>query len=635
MKHVIVGTAGHIDHGKSALVCALTGIDPDRLKEEKERGITIDLGFAFLTYPERLTLGFVDVPGHERFVKNMLAGAGGIDMVMLIVAADESVMPQTREHFEICRLLRVKQGVVVITKADLVEPELREIAAMDVSELTKGSFLEGAQTVYVSSKTGEGVDELKRILLDIAVGVDARPSDGLFRLPVDRVFTMKGFGVVVTGTLTSGTIAVDEGVEVLPLGTKARVRGLQVHGEAVERALAGQRTAVNLQGIEMSEVVRGDTLARSSTLLPSMMLDAELEVLVSSPTPIKDLARVHVHIGTAVAVARVRVLGNQGAVAPGMRGLVQFRLETPVVATASDRFIIRRYSPLETLGGGRVLDPFPPKHSVTSREVVEQLAALRSSDRVETAASFVANAGLGGLEGSELTRRLGIDGATLAKLVEVLLSNERVFRISEKPLLLLAPEMAEQVSEQILLELKSFQTSNPLREGMPRGELREKATVRAPLEIFEWSLGRLAQDGRLRTVKDWVATSDHRIELSSEEADARSFLGETFLKARYQPAVLAEIATKNRRDLKLLQRIERLLIQEGTLVKLTEGMVFHRDALDELKQSVRQQKEKRPKIDVAFFKDLAGVTRKHAIPLLEWLDREHVTRRVGSERVIL
>ena len=296
---------------KSALVRALTGTDPDRLKEEKKRGITIDLGFAFLTDPERLTLGLVDVPGHERFVKNMLAGAGGIDVVMLIVAADESVMPQTREHFEICRLLRVKKGVVVITKVDLVEPELREIAAMEVSELTNGSFLEGAQTVYISSKTGEGVDELKRVLFDIAAGVEGRPSDGLFRLPVDRVFTMKGFGAVVTGTLTSGTIAVDEEVEVLPRGAKARVRGLQVHGEAVERALAGQRTAVNLQGIEMSEVVRGNTLARPGTLLPSMMLDAELEVLPSSPTPIKDLARVHLHIGTAVAVARVRVLGER------------------------------------------------------------------------------------------------------------------------------------------------------------------------------------------------------------------------------------------------------------------------------------------------------------------------------------
>ena len=635
MKHVIVGTAGHIDHGKSALVRALTGTDPDRLKEEKERGITIDLGFAFLTDPERLTLGFVDVPGHERFVKNMLAGAGGIDMVVLVVAADESVMPQTREHFEICRLLRVKKGVVVITKVDLVDPELREIAAMEVNELTKGSFLEGAQTVYVSSKTGEGVDELKHVLMEVAAGIAGRPSDGLFRLPVDRVFTMKGFGAVATGTLTSGSLAVDEEVEVLPSGARARVRGLQVHGETVERALAGQRTAVNLQGIELSQVVRGDTLARPGTLLPSRMLDAELEVLASSPTPIKDLARVHLHIGTAVVVARVRVLGNEVAVTPGTRGPVQFRLETPVVATASDRFIVRRYSPLETLGGGRVLDPTPMKHSVTSPDVVKQLAALGSGDRVDKAALFVAEAGARGLQGSDLARRLGIDEASLAKLVQELVQQERAFRVSEKPPLLLAPEAVSQISEGILRELKAFHKANPLREGMPRGELREKATSRAPMEVFEWSLGRMVDEGKLRTVKDWVASSDHRIELSSEEADARSFLGDAFLQARYQPSALAEIASQNRRDLKLLQRIARLLIQEGTLVKVAEGMVFHRDALEELKRSVQQQKEKRPKIDVAFFKDLAGVTRKHAIPLLEWLDREHVTRRVGSERVIL
>jgi selenocysteine-specific elongation factor len=635
MKHVIVGTAGHIDHGKSALVRALTGTDPDRLKEEKERGITIDLGFAFLTDPDRLSLGFVDVPGHERFVKNMLAGVGGIDLVMLVVAADESVMPQTREHFDICRLLHVQRGLVVITKADLVERELREVAAIEVGELTKGSFLEGAPVVHVSSKTGEGVEELKRVLLEIAAAVEGRSSSGLFRLPVDRVFSMKGFGAVVTGTLICGSIGVDEEVEVLPRGSSARVRGLQVHGEAAQRAVAGQRTAVNLQGVEVSDIRRGDSLARPGTLLASMMLDADLEVLSSSPTPIKDLARVHLHVGTAVAVARVRVLGNEGAIPPGGRGLVQFRLETPVVAAASDRFIIRRYSPLETLGGGRILDSAPPKRSVSSRAVVERLAALRSGDRAEAAALFVAEEGARGLDGSELARRLGVDGAALERIGESLLQQERAFQISEEPLLLLAPATAREISERILRELQSFQKANPLREGMPRGELREKATARAPVEIFEWLLARLVEEGKLRTVKDWVATSDHRIELSSEEADARAFLSETFLEARYQPSALADIASKSRRDLTLLQRIQRLLIQEGTLVKVAEGMVFHREVLEGLKKEIGRHKRKDDRIDVAYFKELAGVTRKYAIPLLEWLDRERVTRRVGKERVIL
>ena len=368
--HVVIGTAGHIDHGKSALVRALTGTDPDRLKEEKERGITIDLGFAFLASENNISLAFIDVPGHEKFVKNMLAGVGGIDLVMLVVAADESVMPQTREHFEICRLLEIPRGIIVLTKCDLVDSDLRELAALETRELVAGSFLDGVPVIEVSSTSGEGIDALKQTLFEQAEEVPGHKASGLFRLPVDRVFSMKGFGTVVTGTLIAGAVHQDDEVEILPRGSKARVRGLQVHGEKRELASAGQRTAVNLQGSDTDDVARGDTLTLPGTFVATMMLDAELDVLESSPIAVKDLTRVHLHVGTAQVLARVRTLRGKKALAPGDKGIVQLRLESPVVAARGDRFILRRYSPLETIAGGRVVDARPEKHAVTSSDAV-------------------------------------------------------------------------------------------------------------------------------------------------------------------------------------------------------------------------------------------------------------------------
>jgi selenocysteine-specific elongation factor len=634
VKHVVIGTAGHIDHGKSALVKALTGTDPDRLKEEKERGITIDLGFAFLERGE-VSLSFVDVPGHERFVKNMLAGVGGIDVVLLIVAADESVMPQTREHFEICRLLRIPRAVVAITKVDLVELEMRELAALETRELMAGSALESAPLVFVSARTGEGLAELEQQLLRAAAEVEPRSPTGLFRLPVDRVFSMKGFGTVVTGTLISGAIGLDEEVEVLPRGLVSRVRGLQVHGSAVARAAAGQRTAVNLLGLEVSDLVRGDVLARPGSLAPSFMLDAELEALTASPVAIKDLTRLHLHLGTAQVVAQVRVLGGAKAIRPGERGPVQLRLEGPVVALPEDRFIVRRYSPLETVGGGVVLDAHPAKHRVASREAAERLSALRSGGLEQTAALFVEEAGVRGVRGEELARRLGVDSPRLSELSRSLEKGGSIHRVTERPLLLVSARAVEELSTRLQNELARFHQANPLREGISKGELREKLLSGAPGEVFDWLLGRLIQGGSLRDARDLVARADHRIQLSSEEAEAREFLAQAYLRAGYQPPTLAEVAQTARRDPKLLERVQRLLLQKGELVRVSEALVFHRQVLEELKQAIVRHKSKSDRIDVAFFKDLAGVTRKYAIPLLEWLDRERVTRRVGNERVIL
>ena len=630
--HVVIGTAGHIDHGKSALVRALTGIDPDRLKEEKERGITIDLGFAFIApdnVDNNISLAFVDVPGHEKFVKNMLAGVGGIDLVMLVVAADESVMPQTREHFEICRLLEIPRGIIVLTKCDLVDSDLRELAALETRELVAGSFLDGVPVVEVSSTSGEGIDALKQTLFEQAEEVPRRKVSGLFRLPVDRVFTMKGFGTVVTGTLIAGAVHQDDEVEILPRGSKARVRGLQVHGEKRELASAGQRTAVNLQGIDTGDVARGDTLTLPGTFVATMMLDAELDVLESSPIPVKDLTRVHLHVGTAQVLARVRALGGKKALAPGDKGIVQLRLESPVVAARGDRFILRRYSPFETIAGGRVLDARPEKHSVASSDAVAHIEALGAGDNVAAAVQFVAEAGVAGLTEGDLARRLGVDAEAMTAVAASLLA------VSRKPRVFIAPDVVDSLASRMNDELARFQKKNPLLDGMPKSELREKTAARAPVEAFEWVLAKRVAEGGLRSFKDLVATVDHRIQMSPEESQARDFLVAEYRESGYRPKNLSEAATNGKRDVRLLERVQRVLLKDGTLVQIADGLVFHRDVLEELKETVRGYKTKRDSIDVGFFKEMAGVTRKYAIPLLEWLDRERVTQRSGNARRIL
>lgn len=390
---IIIGTAGHIDHGKTALVKALTGVDADRLPEEKKRGITIDLGFAELDLGE-VRIGFVDVPGHERFVKNMLAGAHGIDLVALVMAADEGVMPQTREHFDICRLLEIKTGLIVLTKRDMVDEELLELVKLDANELIQNSFLENAPMIAVSAKTGEGIEELKSTLKNLALTIPNRKNETVARLPIDRSFSVKGFGAVVTGTLIAGQIKAGDEMELLPIGKKVRVRGVQTHGKSVETAHAGQRTAINLGSIENSEIERGNTLAPIASLRPTQILDAEVEVLADARKPLKSRARVRVHLGTVEALARVQVLENSGEIAQGEKGFAQFRLETPVVAVPDEHFIVRSYSPPMTMAGGKILDGSANKHRRRDFENIRhQLEKLRDGNKETQLKVFLETAG--------------------------------------------------------------------------------------------------------------------------------------------------------------------------------------------------------------------------------------------------
>ncbi len=645
MRHVVVGTAGHIDHGKSALVRALTGTDPDRLKEEKARGITVDLGFAHFV-AGGVRYAFVDVPGHERFVRNMLAGAGGFDVVLLVVAADESVMPQTREHFEICRLLGIGTAVVALSRSDLVDdPDLIELAELEVRDLLAGSPLAEAPVVPVSSVTGAGLDRLLAALETAAAAARPRDPDGLFRLPVDRVFSVRGFGAVVTGTVVSGRVAVGSEVEILPgrdgggeagAGERARVRGLEVHGAPAETGSAGERVALNLSGVRRERVERGSVVGSPGELGAGSMLDCRLEVLPGAGAPVGDEDRVHVHLGAAAALARVRLLGGAAAVEPGETVLAQLRLESPVAALRGDRFIVRRYSPVVTIGGGEVVDAFPPKRSPKSPAAREAVAALAEADDREAALLFVDRAGPGGLTEAALARRLGRPRGEahglVAELAEAGSVGIAAGRAAGDSLLVSAARLRA-LGERLLARLAAFEAANRLRPGMAVEELRERAGV--PAAVADRVMADLAAAGRLRRDRDAVSTAGREVELTDREREVRDELARRLEEAGLAPPTLADAARELEAPAPLVDAMRRLLAHEGRAVVVTADLAFDAGALRSLREAVRDRRAVNPEVSVGWFKEEFGLSRKHAIPLLEWLDRERVTVRVGDVRRIL
>ncbi len=653
MKRIIVGTAGHIDHGKTSLVKALTGIDADRLKEEKARGITIDIGFADLIIGDT-HFGFVDVPGHERFVKNMLAGAHGIDLVMLVVAADESVMPQTREHFDICRLLEVKSGIVVITKADLVDDdELLQLVESDIADFVRGSFLEGAPVFRVSSRTvgqtgqlgqpgqpGLGIDELKKALAKLAAKIPERDERAVARLPIDRVFTIKGFGTVVTGTLVAGRIRAGDELDLLPSSARrTRARGLQVYGRAVQEAKAGERTAVNLQGMEVGEIERGQVLAPAGRLHAGSMIDVHLHLLRSAPRTLRNRSRTHLHIGTAEALARVVLLGVS-QLAPGDSVFAQLRLETPILALPGDHFIIRSYSPAATIGGGIVIDALPHKHRLREGALAgSQLEKLEAADETERIALFLEMSGEQGMGNAEIAARSGSSDEAIKRAAEVLEKSRRVVVADRQSLLLLARPAFEGLAKRVTAMLKGFHQRSPLASGMGREELRDRVFAHLPQEVFRAVIGHLTDRKEIVAEKDLLRLGTHRIALTPEEEAAKEHLAGIYARARLQPISLEEaIAQAGPQfgiDSGRAQRFAQMLIASGELVRVSD-LIFHRSALESLRALMdRFKAEKGPRIDVGAFKDLTGVSRKYAIPLLEYLDRQRVTRRVGDVREIL
>ena len=638
MTSLIVGTAGHIDHGKSALVRALTGTDPDRLPEEKRRGITIDLGFADLELGD-LRLGFVDVPGHERFIKNMLAGAHGIDLLALVIAADEGVMPQTREHFDICRLLGVRNGLIVITKSDLVEEELLPLVEEEARSLVAGSFLERAPVIAVSSKTGAGLDELKSRLAEIATLVPPRSSDFITRLPIDRTFAMKGFGAVVTGTLIAGQITEGDELELLPAATRVRVRGLQVHGQAVKQANAGQRTAVNLAGIDTAQIERGMVLAPPGRLRPTQILDVWIDVLPSAARPVRTRSRVRFHIGTTEVLGRVTVLDAFSEIPPGGGAVAQLRLEAPVVALHDDRFVLRSYSPAETIGGGRVINPSAAKHRrKDTTQTIELLRALMNPERATKFAGLVSASRKHGVRAADIVAATGWTNEVFAQVATEAVKQDSVIDAGG---VYLANENFAQLSSEVVAELERHHRREPLARGMLRETLREKLFAHSLPEVFSAVIGGLEAKGEVTSEKDVVRLSRHRVDLSDQDAKLSAQIEKVYLDAGVEAPALDEAmtragvpATERAQARKILQ----LLLDGRKLIRVHGDMFMHTTVIENLKAKLREygaQHEPDRFIDVPTFKDLAGVSRKYAIPLLEYFDREQVTRRAGDKRLIL
>ncbi len=639
---LVVGTAGHIDHGKSTLVRALTGVDPDRLAEEKARGITIDLGFAHVDLGET-RVSFVDVPGHERFVKNMLAGVTGIDGVLLVVAADESVMPQTREHFAICRLLHVKAGAIALTKADLVDAETLELATLDVRELVAGSFLADAPIVPVSAVTGEGLDALRAVLAALAARVDVRGDESPARLPIDRVFSVRGFGTVVTGTLVAGHVAVGDDLDLMPSGRRVKVRGLQAYGAKVDHAQPGQRLAVNLSGADVDDVVRGECAVAPGTYEGTRVVDVALETLADAPA-LRHGARVRVHSGTSevlgrLALSRVELAGGDVAdlsqVPPDARAFGRLRLESPIVVTRGDRFILRAYSPSRTVAGGEVIDPAPqrgPTRTVRGRERFAALDPRQPDAPTRAVLQMTAERAGHGLAVSALVTRVGLAPHDAERVMSGLVASARVERVAT---LLVTVATLRALEAQLLRAVGDHHRTQPLADGLPREEARSRVFAHADDQVFNHVVASLASAGKL-VATDRLALASHRVVVEAADRPVVAALQDAMTAGGLLPPDLATVAAQVGVGVAKVEQLASLLVRQRVLVKL-DTLWFSTVALEALKREVRGLKgtPAGTRLDVAAFKDRYGMSRKYAIPLLEYLDRERVTRRVGDARVVL
>ncbi len=638
MKSIIIGTAGHIDHGKTALVKALTGIDADRLEEEKRRGITIDLGFAHLELAapsgEKIRLGFIDVPGHERFVRNMLAGVGGMDLVLMVIAADESIKPQTREHFEICRLLSIPRGITVITKSDMVDEDTLSVVRMEIEDFVRGSFLDVSRSpvVAVSALKGTGLDELKREIIRLAADVPARDTEALFRLPIDRVFTMKGFGAVVTGTLIAGKTAAgkvkqEEEVEIFPGRKRARVRGVQVHGSTADQAMAGQRTALNLAGVQMEELSRGMTLAAPGVFEPTQKFEVQISLLKDAK-PLKNRARVHFHAFTSETIAEVALRGVT-ELKPGASAFAQLRTAEPLLLLPGDRAILRQFSPVITIGGAVVLDAFPLSRQ--KQDAVQRfLQTLSAGNRQEALLARIARRGHEGLSLAAAVRETGLKQSVLQPMIAALVQQKQIIQVAE---FLLSADAIQKTRDKLIAALEAFHKANPLVGGISKEELREKFGLHQT--VMEAMLAQLTRDKKAEVAGEQVRLAGRGVELKDEEAKAKAQIEKAFADAGLKVPLMKEVLDKLPVDKARAQKLVTLLLRDRVLVKLADDLVFHQTALEGLRQLMATQKAKTPKIDVATFKDMLGVTRKYAIPLLEYLDQQRITRRVGDERIII
>ncbi|UCG44199.1 MAG: selenocysteine-specific translation elongation factor [candidate division WOR-3 bacterium] len=626
--HVVIGTAGHIDHGKSALVRALTGTDPDRLKEEQERGMTTDLGFAFLG--DNATI--IDVPGHEKFVRHMLAGASTIDIVMLVVAADDSVMPQTTEHFDICRLMGIRQGLVVVTKTDLVDAEWLELVREDIQGLVAGTFLEGAPVMEVSSVTGQGVPELRDTLDKLIAGVDPKPDRGVFRLPVDRCFTIKGFGTVVAGTVLSGRAAPGDKLELLPQQKTVRVRGIQRHERGIDQTVLGDRAALNLQGIEKETVTRGNVLATPGYYRPTEVFNASLFLLKTAARPLRHMTRVRLHIGTAEVMARVALLGTR-ELTPGSEGLVQFRTEASVVCDWNDRYVVRSYSPQHTIGGGIVLEPNARKERRFDDAVVARLKAMREGDTATVVEQALVRNRLGAVQPEQLARELALTGEDFTKYVDALSADGKVsrFMFEGKDYLVHGQNMTDG-RDAVLAALEEFHRQSPFRVGLKRPELRDKSSRGFSVPLFDAVVNALLADGVVVEEGGRVRRAGHEVRLKPEEQELFDRVGAEMLERGFSPPSLEDALAGARKP--LADRVRTALLETGVLVDVGESVVFHRDVVARGRDIVVELFKETNELAASDVRKRMGSTRRYVIPLLNYFDSTGLTQRRGDKRVL-
>ena len=633
MKHLILGTAGHIDHGKTSLVKALTGVDTDRLKEEKARGITIELGFAHLELPGGLRFGIVDVPGHERFVRAMVAGVGGMDLVLLVIAADEGIMPQTREHLEICQLLGVKRGIVVLTKKDLVEPDWLDLVAEEVRDYLAESFLEGAPVVAVSSRSGDGMDQLKSELIKLAGEIEQKRLDTPFRLPVDRVFTVTGFGTVVTGTLLSGAISVGDEVEILPSGIACRVRGVQSFGSKVEKGGAGERLAVNLQGVDHADVERGHVVVPKGLYRPTSVVDVRLNYLASAPKELKHRATVRLHSATYEVPAKL-ILFDRDSLQPGDSAYVQLRLSRPVLLLPGDPFVLRTYSPQATLGGGTVLDPEPPRRRRRSAEALELLAAAESGGDQERIRLLVESSLLSGISVQEMVNRSGMSGKRIEGALAPLLSSGAVLQALKEPRVFLGKGAFAQLKQRLSEELRDYLEENPMQEGIGKEELKSRIPKRSDARFFGPLLASMEKDGSAQSDRDIVRIPGRKVGVTQDQAGLQILLEEALKKGWGEPPTLKELCDMLGCTEKQLLDHANLLCREGRAAKIKGDIFYTPGAVVEIREKLVAYLREKGEIAPPEFRELTGLSRKFMIPLLEYFDQEKLTIRMGDKRVL-
>ncbi len=631
MKQIVLGTAGHIDHGKTTLVKALTGINTDRLKEEQLRGITIELGFAWLDLPGGLRIGIVDVPGHEKFVKNMVAGATGIDVVAMVIAADEGVMPQTREHMEICQLLGVKYGFVVLTKTDLVDDEWLELVTDDIRKFVKDTFLDGAPILPVSAVTGKGIPEFIKTLDELSPKIPGRSSSGLFRLPVDRVFTMKGFGTVITGTLISGKVEVGETIMIYPSGVTSKVRGIQVHNESVNEAVAGMRTAINFQGLDKASVERGEIVSTPGALIPGYMLDISLHLLKSNRKPVKNRTRVRFHTGTSEILGNL-VLLDREELLPGEDTAAQLRLDSPTAVVKDDRFVLRSFSPVRTIAGGQILNPVPRKHKRFKPEVTEALKNITSLPAEELVGYYVSESGYMGVSFSDLKVMTNITEKNLDGSLQNLLSKKKIVLIDKESRIFLHQAGIENLKKEMHDFIDAYHKSNPLKAGMPKEELKSKLPDFLNPKLFILIINQMIKDKNIALDEDMVRLEGHKVSLGEDQSGIKMKIIKAFKESGLTPPYLKELVQEHKMDHVRAKEVLLLLVDEGILLKVKEDLYFHSDNINEIKNRMVEFLRKNGEMTTPQFKDMTGASRKFLIPLLEYFDSKNVTIRIGDIR---